>query len=88
MMRLIPNLIHGGFVSQKTKEAILASFERVLNEHAIRERDFNEPKPHLIDTTGVASQQQENPEEDAKFLVAEDRDFIQKYCIDAIRLKK
>lgn len=39
LMRLIPSLIHAGFVSQKTKEAILASFERMLNDHVVRERD-------------------------------------------------
>ena len=37
-MRLVPQLIHSGFISQKTKEAVLASFERMLNEHATRER--------------------------------------------------
>ncbi len=39
LMRLLPSLIHSGFVSQKTKEAVLASFERMLNEHAVRERE-------------------------------------------------
>ena len=39
LMRLVPQLIHTGFVSQKTKEAMLASFERLLNEHASKERE-------------------------------------------------
>ena len=45
LMRLIPQLIHTGFVSQKTKEAMLASFERLLNEHASKEREVSNPSP-------------------------------------------
>ena len=33
-------------------------------------------------------QHQKDHKEDLKYLVAEDRSFIQKHCIDAIRLKK
>ena len=39
LMRLVPVLAHSGFISQKTKEAMLAGFERLLNEQAVRERD-------------------------------------------------
>lgn len=38
MMRLVPLLVHTGFVSQKTKEAVIDSFDKMLNEHAVRER--------------------------------------------------
>ena len=37
LMRMVPHLIHSGFISQKTKEAVIASFERLVNEHAARE---------------------------------------------------
>ena len=43
LMRLVPQLVHSGFISQKTKEAVLASFEKMLNEHALRERAADEP---------------------------------------------
>lgn len=42
LMRLMPVLAHAGFISQKTKEAMLAGFERLLNEHAVRERDHQD----------------------------------------------
>ena len=37
LMRMVPHLIHSGFITQKTKEAVIASFERLVNEHAARE---------------------------------------------------
>ena len=37
LMRMVPHLIHSGFISQKTKEAMIASFDRLVNEHASRE---------------------------------------------------
>lgn len=59
LMQLMPRLFHEGFVQQKTKEAMLASLESLLNEHAVRERDqVNEvdvpeapPAQIMIDTT-------------------------------------
>ena len=39
LMRLVPHLIHSGFITQKTKEAVIASFERLVNEHASRENN-------------------------------------------------
>jgi len=30
-MRLVPALMHAGFVSQRTKEAVLASFDKMLD---------------------------------------------------------
>ena len=37
LMRIVPHLIHSGFISQKTKEAMIASFDRLVNDHASRE---------------------------------------------------
>lgn len=48
----------------------------------------------MIDTTDKKNEQQrqsagaDHSDEQKSFLSAQDRDFIQKYCIDAIRLKK
>ena len=60
LMRLVPSLMHAGFVQQKTKEAVLASFDKMLDEHAVRERDHlakqGQPKLMMIDTTGLGPQ--------------------------------
>lgn len=92
LMRLMPQLVHSGFVTQKTKEAVLASFEKMLNEHAVRERTAMKPDDGatttaMIDTTGVAAAAQLD-DSFKQFLGSSDRDFIQTFCVDAIRLKK
>ena len=38
LTRLLAQLIHSGFVAQKTKEKMLDGFDNLLNEHALRER--------------------------------------------------
>lgn len=93
LMRLLPQLIHTGFISQKTKEKMLEGFDNLLNEHALRERQqLNEPIEEQQDTVLINTGK--NPIDanemiaDKKFIASSDRDFIQTFCIDAIRLKK
>lgn len=59
----------------------------MLNEHAIRERNAgkaNDDGTVMINTFAVDPVQDPSPQ----FLAASDRDFIQTFCIDVIRLKK
>jgi len=59
----------------------------MLNEHAIRERNAGKAIDDgtvMINTFAVDSVQNPSPQ----FLAASDRDFIQTFCIDVIRLKK
>ena len=101
LMRLMPALTHSGFVQQRTKEAILESFEKLLNKHAVRERDAadNQAKEEakaaagvvMIVTTGAQEAAEasidKSIDKQAPYLASADRDFIQKHCIDVIRLK-
>ena len=61
----------------------MASYDRMLNEHTLRERDHCQQQ--LIDTSGVAEGGEAARH---KYLASEERAFIQKFCIDAIMLKK
>ena len=76
LMRLMPQLAHAGFISQKTKEAILASFDKLLNEHAVRERAaiVKDGDGTVMIDTGL--QMQDDANATKQFLCSEDRDFI------------